>query len=146
MTPGMAVRRAALALSLALAACGGDDDGSFSPSTSNVSGAYHATTFTAEAPGGASLDLLALGATVSVILSTDGTTSGHLSVPGQGENGGNLDEDLDGTWTLSGSTVTFSQTTGTLIQDATFTAEENCLTGSGPFNGFTILIILTKNT
>jgi hypothetical protein len=134
MTPGTAVRRAALALSLALAACGGDDDG-FSPSVSNVSGTYHATTFTA-----GPTNLLALGATVDVSLASNGTTTGHLTVPG------NVDEDLAGTWTLSGSTVTFSQTAGTLIQDATFTAEENRLTGNGTFNGLALLVVLTKNS
>jgi hypothetical protein len=134
MTPGTAVRRAALALSLALAACGGDDDG-FSPSVSNVSGTYHATTFTA-----GPTNLLALGATVDVSLASNGTTTGHLTVPG------NVDEDLAGTWTLSGSTVTFSQTAGTLIQDATFTAEENRLTGNGTFSGLALLVVLTKNS
>ncbi len=134
MTPGTAVRRAALALSLALAACGGDDDG-FSPSMSNVSGTYHATTFTA-----GPTNLLALGATVDVTLASNGTTTGHLTVPG------NVDEDLAGTWTLSGNTVTFSQTAGTLIQDATFTAEENRLTGNGTFNGLALLVVLTKNS
>jgi hypothetical protein len=137
------MRRAALALSLALAACGGDDGG-FSPSMSNVSGSYHATTFTAQSPAG-STDLLVLGATVDVTLTSDGATSGHLTVPGAGDNGGTLEEDLAGSWSLSGNTVTFSQTTGTLIQGATFTAEENRLTGSGSFNGVTLLLVLTRN-
>jgi hypothetical protein len=134
MTPGTAVRRAALALGLALAACGGDDDG-FSPSIDNVSGTYHATTFTA-----GPTNLLAQGATVDVTLASNGTTTGHLTVPGL------VDEDLAGTWTLSGNTVTFSQTAGTLIQDATFTAEENRLTGNGSFNGLALLVVLTKNS
>ena len=76
MTPGTAMRRAALALSLALAACGEYDD-SFSPSVSNVSGTYHATTFTA-----GPTNLLTLGATVDVTLASNGTTTGHLTVPG----------------------------------------------------------------
>ena len=140
MTPGTAVRRAALALSLALAACGGDDDG-FSPSMSNVSGTYHATTFTA-----GPTNLLVLGATVDVTLASNGTTTGHLSVPTAGDNGGTLEEDLAGTWTLSGNTVTFSQSAGTLIQGATFTAEENRLTGNGSFDGVLLLLVLTKNS
>jgi hypothetical protein len=134
MSLGTVVRRTALALSLALAACGGDDGG-FSPSMTNVSGTYHATTFTA-----GPTNLLALGATVDVTLASNGTTTGHLTVPGS------VDEDLAGTWTLSGSTVTFNQTAGTLIQDATFTAEENRLTGNGSFNGLALLVVLTKSS
>jgi hypothetical protein len=67
-------------------------------------------------------------------------------VPGGGDNGSTLEEDLTGTWSLSGSTVTFSQTNSTLIQGATFTAEQNKLTGNGTTNGVTILLVLTKNS
>jgi hypothetical protein len=140
MTTGTALRRAVLALSLAVAACGGDDDG-FSPSMSNVSGSYHATTFTA-----GQSNLLALGATVDVTLLSNGTTTGHLTVPLAGDNGTTLEEDLAGTWTLSGNTVTFSQSAGTLIEAATFTAEENRLTGSGTFKELALLLVLTKNS
>lgn len=134
---------AGVGLAVVLGACGGDGD-SFSPSVDNMAGSYTATTFTVESPAG-STDLLALGATVAVTLATNGTTSGHLFVPGAGDNGADLDEDLAGTWSLSGNTVTFNQTASTLIQGATFTAERNRLTGDGAINGLTILIVLTKN-
>lgn len=133
----------ALSLVVALGACGGDDD-SFSPSVENVAGSYHATAFTAQS-GAGTTDLLALGATVVVSLATDGTTTGHLFVPLAGPGGANLDEDLAGTWTLSGNTVTFNQTAGTLIQGLEFTADQNVLTGEGAFTGLTIRLVLTKN-
>lgn len=138
---------AGLTLALAVAACGGDDgnNGGFSPTTDNVAGTYHATTFTLQT-GSTTLDLLQLGATVNVTLTPDGNTSGRLVVPGFGAGGGTLDEDLTGTWSLSGNTVTFSQTTSTLIQGANFTAEQNTLTGSGVVEGSTVSIVLTKNS
>ena len=89
-------------------ACGGGGD-SFSPSVENVAGTYSATTFTLTSTAGPT-NLLLLGATVSVTLAPDGTTSGHLHVPGD-DQGTDVDENLAGTWTLSGSTVTFSQST-----------------------------------
>lgn len=91
------------------------------------------------------MDLLALGAIVGVSLAPDGTSSGRLFVPGGAEGGGDLDEDLAGTWTLAGSTVTFNQTADTFIRDAEFTASRNRLTGEGAFGDQTIRLELTKN-
>ena len=137
---------AGLTLSCALAACGGDDNnGGFSPTMDNVARSYHATTFTLQ-NGATRLDLLQLGASVNVTLTSDGHTSGQLLVPGFSEGGGTLDEDLAGTWSLSGNTVTFSQSTGTLIQGAQFTAQENTLAGSGAVEAGTVSIVLSKSS
>ncbi len=78
------------------------------------------------------------------MLAADGTTTGRLFVPGGAEGGGDLDADLTGTWTLDGSTVTFSQTADTFIRDATFTASRNRLTGEGVFQGLAIRLVLDK--
>ena len=126
---------------VALAGCGGDDNG-FSPSVANVAGTYNASQFTATASG-PPVNLLALGATVHVVLNPDGTTTGHLFVPdvvGQGE----VDADLTGTWTLSGSTVTFSQSADTFIRDVEFTAAQNSLEADGTFEGTTLHLALAK--
>src|SRR5688572_27608098 len=88
-------RGVALCLAVALAACG-DDDGGFSPTMEDVAGSYTASTFTLS-----SVDLLALGATVTATLNADGTTTGRLFVPGLAGND-DIDEDLEGTWSLSG--------------------------------------------
>jgi hypothetical protein len=141
MRSGTHLRCAVTTLTLALGACGGGDaTGVFSPTMTNVAGSYHATTFTAGLA-----DLLSIGATVDITLASNGTTSGHLSVPTAGDNGGTLQEDLAGTWSLSGNTVTFSQTSGTLIQSAEFTATENQLSGSGTFETVPLTIVLQKN-
>ena len=136
-------RGAALILALALAACG-DDDESLGPTTDDVAGSYTATTFTLTS-GSAEVDLLGLGASVTATLDAGGTTTGRLFVPGVGEGGGDLDEDLAGTWSLNGTTVTFSQANSTLINDVDFAVGPNTLTGEGTFQGSIILLVLTRD-
>lgn len=131
----------AAGLTLSLAACG--DDG-FSPTVENVSGSYTAQTFTGTSVAG-TVDLLALGAEVSVTLNEDGSTTGTLFVPGGGEGGEDLEADLAGTWTLSGSTVTFNQDADTFIRDVEFTAEEDRLTAEGEFSGQSLRLVLTRS-
>lgn len=133
------MRQAAAALALGLAGCG---DG-FTPTEETVVGTYEAEEFEVSS-GGFTTDLLALGATVTVTLSPDGTTSGRLFVPGAGEGGSDVDESLTGTWSLSGSTVTFSQSADTFIPDVEFTAGENVLTGEGTFEEDTVRLRLRK--
>jgi hypothetical protein len=129
---------AALCLAVALAAC--DDDGSFSPTVEDVAGSYTASAFTL-----GSVDLLALGATVTATLNADGTTAGQLFVPGGAEDGGDLDEDLEGTWSLSGTTVTFSPSASTVLTDVEFAVAPNTLTGEGTYLGSVLRLVMTKD-
>lgn len=129
-----------LTLALVLGSCGGD---SFSPTVETVAGSYTASSFTLSSSVGTT-DLLALGSTVDLTLAVDGTTSGRLFVPGGAEDGSDLDVDLVGTWTLSGSTVTFDQTGDTFIPDVQFTAGRNRLSGEGTFSGTIIRLVLGK--
>ncbi|HEY9445272.1 MAG TPA: hypothetical protein VIQ25_18710 [Gemmatimonadales bacterium] len=126
-----------------LAGCGGSDDNGFSPSVATVAGTYNASKFTATSSSG-TVNLLSLGATVHVVLNPDGTTTGHLSVPDV-LGTGPIDADLAGTWTLSGSTVTFSPNDpNSIIGDADFTAAQNSLEGDGTFEGTTLHLALAK--
>lgn len=143
MKPGN-LRAAALGLALATAACGDDDD-PFSPTMENVAGSYTASTFTAQSDLLGNLDLLAMGASVSITLDEDGTTTGRLFVPELGEDDGDVDVDLTGTWSLTGDTVTFSQTGDSFIRDVDFVASENRLTGEGTFDDTSLLLVLTKD-
>jgi hypothetical protein len=127
---------------VALAGCGGDDN-PFSPTVANVAGTYNATLFTATNSMG-TINLLSMGATVHVVLNPDGTTTGHIFVPDVGQEDGELDADLTGTWTLSGSTVTFSQTADTFIRDVEFTASQNSLESEGTFEDTTLHLALAK--
>ena len=130
-----------LALALSAVACGDDD--SFSPTVETVAGSYTATTFTVSSVVG-SVNLLAGGATVTLDLATDGTTTGRLFVPEGELDGSDLDADLTGTWSLTDSTVTFEQSANTFIPDVDFIASSNRLTGEGTFSGGTLLLVLTK--
>ena len=136
----LTLRGSTLALTIALAACGDD----FSPTVENVAGSYAASTFTQRTDAGTT-DLLALGAVVSIELAEDGTTTGEIFIEGAGEGGGDLDEDLAGTWTLTGSTVIFDQDADTFIRDVEFTADEDRLTGEDTFDDVTIRLVLTKS-
>ncbi len=135
-------RIASLCLVLALAACGDDDEGT-NPTVEDVAGSYSATTLTFTTSVG-TVDLLAHGATVTAELAMDGSTTGRLFVPEGELGGGDLDEDLTGTWTLSDDIVTFSQANNTLINDVDFAVGPNTLTGEGPFQGGILLLVLTR--
>jgi hypothetical protein len=136
-------RGVVLCLALALGACGDDDDDGFSPTVDDVAGSYTASALTLTS-GNGDFDLLALGATVTATLDADGTTSGRLQVPG-GVGAPAVDEDLAGTWTLSGTTVTFSPSASSLLSDVDFAVGPNTLTGEGIYQGAMLLLVLTKD-
>jgi hypothetical protein len=135
-----AQRLGTLGLALGLLACGDD---AFIPTEETVAGTYTATTFlvTNTTPP---TDLLALGMTLTLTLSPDGTTTGRLFLPGGGDNGVDLDEDLAGTWTLSGRSVNFDQSADTFVREAVFAVEEHILTTEGTFGDTSIRLVLTK--
>jgi hypothetical protein len=136
-------RGVVLCMALALAACGGDDDDGFHPTVDDVAGSYSASVFTLTS-GNGDFDLLAIGASVTATLNADGTTTGRLQVPGVG-GGGAIDEDLAGTWSLSGTTVTFSPSASSLLTDVDFAAGPGTLTGEGVYMGAVLLLVLTKD-
>jgi hypothetical protein len=123
-----------------LLACGGD---SFTPTEETVAGTYEASAFTATSFNGTT-DLLLAGAIVDATLAPDGTTSGRLFVPGGAEDGGDLDEDLTGTWTLTGQTVTFDHAADTFITDVEFTAGRNTPTAEGTVGGVSLFLQMVK--
>jgi hypothetical protein len=110
-----------------------------------VAGSYAASTFTLSTSIG-TINLLAGGATITVTLASDGSTTGRLFMPGADEDGSDLDEDLSGTWTLTGDTVTFDQSADTFIPDVEFTATSNRLTGEDNVSGGTLRLVLTKTS
>ena len=138
--PRVVSKLGAVTLWLGLVSCG--DDG-FDPTVNEVAGTYQATTFTFDGGSGPT-DLLAIGASVTITLAPDGTSSGRMLVPGVGEGGGDLDADLAGTWTLSGTTVTFDQAADTFMRDVPFTAEPSRLRAQGTFGEEVVVLVLTK--
>jgi len=138
--PGVVSKLGAVTLWLGLVSCG--DDG-FNPTVDEVAGAYQATTFTFDGGSGPT-DLLAIGASVTITFAPDGTTSGRMLVPGVAAGGEDLDADLAGTWTLSGTTVTFDQAADTFMRDVQFTAEPSRLRAQGTFGEEVVVLVLTK--
>lgn len=140
----MATSRNALVLaSFALLSCGGDDLST--PSRDAIVGTYQATTFTAT-QSGITANLLNLGATLSLTLTEDGSATGHLFGPRLGLNGSDVDEDLNGTWTLSGQTVQLSIPGATFLRDMTFQVEGNQLVGDETFEDTRLQLILTRTS
>jgi hypothetical protein len=131
----------ALSLVLALSSCG--DDASFSPTVENIAGTYSASVFTLDVGVGV-VNQLILGAEVAVTLAPDGTTTGRLFVPHAGENGGDVDADLTGTWSLSRGAVTFDQTVETFIRDVRFSVDRNRLIGEDVSGHHLISLVLAK--
>jgi hypothetical protein len=91
-----------------------------------VAGFYQATTFSIT-QGGSTTDELAEGSSLIITLNTDGTTIGHLFVPGMDEGGADFNTSLDGSWTLDGNTVHFAQTEDSFVRDIPFTADGRTL-------------------
>ena len=114
------------------------------PGTQEVAGSYSATVFTVT-EGGTTTDLLAQGASIDLLLKTDGQTSGRLFVPGGNEDGSDLDADLTGTWSISGSSVNLTQTADTFLRDMTFVVgNDNTLEGEETFGSATVRVSLQK--
>ena len=92
---------------MALVAVGGCGNPVLAPD--DVSGQYHATVFTIVV-NGVTNELLSRGATVTLRLNPDLTTSGHFTMPSvAGVQLVAVDDDLTGTYTLNNGVVRLSQ-------------------------------------
>ena len=101
-----------------------DDDPEDIPATMmNIAGAYTATSFV-----GGGFDVLALGGSLNISLGADGSLAGNMFIPAAA--GGPLDADMVGTYTLSGSSLTFLQDADTFIRDSTWIWSNGVLNGS----------------
>jgi hypothetical protein len=85
-----------------------------------------------------------LGSSVQVTLTADGTTTGRLLLPGDDTNPDH-DEDLTGTWTLTGSKVMFSPRGPSVLRFAQFTAAPDQLTGQRILSGQTLRLVLIRD-
>jgi len=110
-----------------VAACGDDNTG---PTTASVAGTYHTTRAEVTFPGGEPFDALALGLSVDIVLTPQGTTTGTLVVPAPfTENG--VDEDLidlTGTFTVTGNTLRFQGQGDSFIPEVEWTIGNGTLT------------------
>jgi hypothetical protein len=126
------------AMSMSIAACGGYD----APvSPLSVTGTYTATQLTTTT-GGVTTNQLAAGASVTLVLATDGTTVGRLFIPASTTPA--LDVALNGTWNFSNDDIDLNSSTDTFLRDMLFRVSGNTLVGDQTFGSTRIQIVLTK--
>lgn len=104
----------------------------------DIAGTYTATTFTTTT-GGVTTDELDEGASLDLVLSANGNTTGSLVAPG-----GSPTLSMAGSWSLSGNTVTFSQQADSFVRNMAFQVSGNTLVGDETFSGTRIQVTLTR--
>ena len=131
-------------LLVVLAAAFACDTQPFAPTQSSVAGTYHLQALTVTDIG-STRDWVAMGATMTITLAPNGTTTGRCSCPNP-VAAGVVDVDMQGTWTLTGETVEFNLSFNTLVSQVAFFARENRLVGNHAYDntGVSVRIILTK--
>lgn len=126
----------------AVAGCGSNPIG-----PQDVVGTYRATIFTVDY-NGTLRDVLAMGGQVSIVLNSDGTTTGTFVTPAvSGLSTTPINESLAGTYALHGSDrVKFTHAASTLVGDLFFVFHPNSneLTGGYSFSPPNVgLVVLT---
>lgn len=103
----------------------GDDIVCDSSCIEDVAGTYHATRIRFTQTGQATVDALAAGATISIVLNRSGITTGTLFIPASLNGGVAETLDLTGTFLYSGTQVTFDHAADTFIRDVTWTFNQS---------------------
>ena len=117
---------------------------SFQPSVSNVSGIYQAQSFTTTDNAGTH-DWIVAGASLELLLTPQGTSSGQLVVPDTTASGGFLIALLIGSWTLTGDIIKFDQAVDTFVRDLAWIATKDRLTADQTLGtGTRIKVVLTR--
>jgi hypothetical protein len=88
----------------------------------NIVGTYTPVAFTTTPSGGSERNEIQAGSTLTLILASDGSTSGHLHIAANGTNPV-LDADMAGTFTQNGDVVTFTQAADTFVRNMVFRIE-----------------------
>jgi hypothetical protein len=137
------VRVSSIFLGLAvIIGCGGSNMTNPPPT---VAGSYTAVKFVTTGSSGQTNQLL-VGSTLSINLADNGATTGHLHMVASGGNPA-LEADMAGTWALSGTTVTFTQSADTFVRNMAFAVVANgdltwSLVGDQVFSGTQIQLTL----
>ena len=106
-------------------------------------GTYTATAFLTTPTGGQPINQLANGGTITLNLIDGGFTSGHIHIEASGGEP-EFDADLNGLWTVSGSTVTLDHLADTFLRDMPLTFDGTRLTGDRTFTGGRVQVTLTR--
>ncbi len=116
----------------------------FTPTTENVAGDYSLEKLLIITDTGGTSDWRAAGSTFTISLATNGTTTGHLFIPGGDEGGGDFNRDMAGTWALSGDTVSFDQAADSFVRDYVWSARANRIVTDRTIPGVRVIVVLTK--
>lgn len=116
----------------------------FKPTTANVAGDYSLERLLIITDTGGTRDWRAAGSTFTISLTTGGTTTGHLFIPGGNEGGGDFSADMSGTWALSGDTVSFDQAADSFVRDYVWTARANHIVTDRSLPGLRVIVVLRK--
>jgi hypothetical protein len=112
---------AAIVAACADDAVGPDPQVTLLSGTYSAEGVYGAFAVTTTGPGAVgTIDWVARGAFIRLDLHADGTTSGRFFVPGADEDGGDLDADLAGTWSVAAGVIRLAQEADTVLRDMEF--------------------------
>ena len=128
----------------AIAALAASCSDPFKPTTENVVGDYSLQALTTATDTGGTVNWVTAGATCTISLAANGTTTGHLFLPGADTGGADFNADLAGTWMLTGDTIQFDQTADSFVRDMPFVAGENRLTADHTFGNVRVRLVLTK--
>ena len=126
-------------------ACG--DDGTGPDPMQAVAGTYHATQIDVTFTGSDPLDAIALGASIDVVLSPEGTTTGTAVIPAILTDDGLHDEviDMAGTFTVAGNTLTFHPTVDSFFGEPAWVIGNGTLTAVDSQPEGTFEVTLTRS-
>jgi hypothetical protein len=127
---------AAVAL-VAIVGCGSGD--STSPET--LAGSYTATTFLVTPDGQAPVNVLSQGGSLTLTLASDKSVTGTLHLPASATGAEPLTVTMNGTVTMSGSTVEFQQAADTFVRDLTWSVGTNALSVTNQRAGASVFTI-----
>ncbi len=137
------LRRALFPFAFLALLSGCDDPAEPALTMADVAGTYTLTRLDATEQG-TTTDWVAGGTEATITLNADGTTTGHMFVPG-----GDIDEDremdLAGTWSLSESEVTFEHDADTFLRDMTFEYDDGVLAAHALFGDTSLEVTLTRS-
>lgn len=154
--PSFARRLAFAATLVSLAACSDTVEpdagraltGQYLAAPASANGPLSLATFTTTM-GGVVVDRLALGATITLALRPDGTTTGHLHMPLRDDerepgDGAALDADLAGTWKATDGVVRLTHSADTFLRDTPLAVRGDRLEGERQFGDVTVRIVLVR--
>ena len=115
-----------LALVVATAA-GTASCGQLEPGPDNFIGAYVPTVFLITPTGQPVQDVLLLGGSLNITITSTNTTAGNLTLPASVTGTTALSQSMTGEAVVTGSTLQFQQTADTFIRNLTWTVKRDTL-------------------